>query len=214
MKKTQPEAFTLDRIATPVGEVLLVTDADGAVRAFDFTDYEARMMTLLARHYGEVQLTPGRAPEAVRNAVAAYFDGDLTALDGLAVKTGGTAFQRAVWAALRTIPAGRTWSYGQLAQAIGKPAAVRAVGLANGFVLAPLIGLAAGFWFQDWRIGGVIATAMILNLLVAASVGVLTPLTLAKLKFDPAVSSAVFVTATTDFFGFLIFLGLATIVLL
>ncbi|OJU49217.1 MAG: magnesium transporter, partial [Brevundimonas sp. 67-6] len=89
-----------------------------------------------------------------------------------------------------------------------------AVGLANGFVLAPLIGLAAGFWFQDWRIGAVIGAAMILNLLVAASVGVLTPLTLSKLKFDPAVSSAVFVTATTDFFGFLIFLGLATIVLL
>ena len=89
-----------------------------------------------------------------------------------------------------------------------------AVGLANGFILAPLIGLAAGFWFQDWRIGAVIGTAMILNLLVAASVGVLTPLTLAKLKIDPAVSSAVFVTATTDFFGFLIFLGLATIVLL
>ena len=132
MKKTQPEAFTLDRIATPVGEVLLVTDADGAVRAFDFTDYEARMMKLLARHYGEARLTPGRAPEAVRKAVAAYFDGDLMALDGLAVKTGGTEFQRAVWAALRTIPAGRTWSYGQLAQAIGKPAAVRAVGLANG----------------------------------------------------------------------------------
>jgi len=89
-----------------------------------------------------------------------------------------------------------------------------AVGLANGFVLAPLIGLAAGFWFQDWRIGAVIGAAMILNLLVAATVGVLTPLTLSKLKFDPAVSSAVFVTATTDFFGFLIFLGLATIVLL
>ncbi|WP_427791168.1 methylated-DNA--[protein]-cysteine S-methyltransferase [Brevundimonas diminuta] len=132
MKKTQPEAFTLDRIATPVGEVLLVTDADGAVRAFDFTDYEARMMKLLARHYGEVRLAPGRAPEAVRNAISAYFDGDLTALDNVAVKTGGTDFQRAVWAALRTIPAGRTWSYGQLAQAIGKPAAVRAVGLANG----------------------------------------------------------------------------------
>ncbi len=89
-----------------------------------------------------------------------------------------------------------------------------AVGLANGFVLAPLVGLAAGFWFKDWRIGGVIAAAMVLNLLVAASVGVLTPLTLARLKFDPAVSSAVFVTATTDFFGFLIFLGLATMVLL
>ena len=90
------------------------------------------------------------------------------------------------------------------------------VGMANGLVLAPLIGLATAFWFrdEDWRIGLVIAAAMVLNLLVAATVGVLTPLTLSRLKFDPAVSSAVFVTATTDFFGFLIFLGLATIVLL
>ena len=62
MKKTQPETFTLDRIASPVGEVLLVTDAEGAVRAFDFADYEARMRKLLARHYGEVVLTEGRAP--------------------------------------------------------------------------------------------------------------------------------------------------------
>ena len=89
-----------------------------------------------------------------------------------------------------------------------------AVGAANGLVLAPLIGVAAGLWSQDWRIGAVIAAAMVLNLMVAATVGVLTPLTLSRLKFDPAVSSAVFVTATTDFFGFLIFLGLATLVLL
>lgn len=88
------------------------------------------------------------------------------------------------------------------------------VGLANGLILAPLIGVAAGLWAQDVAIGLVIGTAMVLNLLIAATVGVLTPITLSKLKFDPAVSSAVFVTATTDFFGFLIFLGLATIVLL
>ena len=90
------------------------------------------------------------------------------------------------------------------------------VGLANGLVLAPLIGIATALWFrdEDWRIGLVIGAAMVLNLLVAATIGVLTPITLSKLKFDPAVSSAVFVTATTDFFGFLIFLGLATIVLL
>ena len=88
------------------------------------------------------------------------------------------------------------------------------VGLANGLILSPLIGIAAALWSGDWRIGAVISTAMVLNLLVAATVGVLTPLTLSRLKFDPAVSSAVFVTATTDFFGFLIFLGLATIVLL
>ncbi len=88
-----------------------------------------------------------------------------------------------------------------------------AVGVANGLVLAPLIGCAAGLWFRDWRIGAVIGASMVLNLMVAATVGVLTPLTLSRLKFDPAVSSAVFVTATTDFFGFLIFLGLASIVL-
>ncbi|MFC5344664.1 magnesium transporter [Brevundimonas staleyi] len=90
------------------------------------------------------------------------------------------------------------------------------VGMANGLILAPIIGLATAFWFrdEDWKIGLVIGTAMVLNLIVAATIGVLTPLTLSKLKFDPAVSSAVFVTATTDFFGFLIFLGLATLVLL
>jgi len=112
--------------------MLVVTDADGAVRALDFAGYEPRMMRLLARHWGPVDLTPGRAPERVRDAIAAYFAGDLTALDGLEVKTNGTAFQREVWAALRRIPAGTTVSYGGLAQAIGRPKAVRAVGLANG----------------------------------------------------------------------------------
>jgi len=128
----RPETFTLDRVASPVGEVLLVVDDAGAVRALDFADYEARMLRLLQRHYGPVALTPGRAPEPVRAALDAYFGGDARALDGLPVKTGGTAFQRTVWAALRAIPAGETRSYGQLAAAIGKPAAVRAVGLANG----------------------------------------------------------------------------------
>lgn len=127
-----PHDLTLDRIEAPVGEMLVVTDADGAVRALDFADYEPRMMRLLARHWGKVTLTPGRAPSAVRGAIAAYFSGDLTALDGLEVKTNGTAFQREVWAALRRIPVGTTVSYGQLAQAIGRPRAVRAVGLANG----------------------------------------------------------------------------------
>jgi methylated-DNA-[protein]-cysteine S-methyltransferase len=132
MKKTQPENFTLDRLPSPVGEILLVTDDEGSVRAFDFTDYEARMRKLLARHYGEVVLTEGQAPGTVRAAISAYFSGDARALDAVPVKTGGTDFQRSVWAALRTIPAGETWSYGRLASAIGKPAAVRAVGLANG----------------------------------------------------------------------------------
>lgn len=132
MPDAQPEALTLDRVATPVGEVLLVTDAEGAVRALDFADHEARMTRLLARHAPRAVVTEGRAPETVRRAVEAWFGGDLTALDGLTVRTGGTAFQRTVWAALRSIPAGETRSYGQLAAAIGAPRAVRAAGLANG----------------------------------------------------------------------------------
>ncbi|MBB5744873.1 methylated-DNA--[protein]-cysteine S-methyltransferase [Brevundimonas variabilis] len=132
MTARPPEAFTLDRIETPVGTVLLVTDAQGVVRALDFVDYEPRMLRLLARHYGQVKLTPGQAPEPVRAGVRAYFGGDARALEGLPVATAGTPFQREVWAALRSIPAGETRSYGQLAAAIGRPKAVRAVGLANG----------------------------------------------------------------------------------
>jgi methylated-DNA-[protein]-cysteine S-methyltransferase len=132
MKNVRPETLTLDRIATPTGEVLLVTDADGAVRALDFAGYEERMTRLLRRHWPEATVVVGRAPATVRAAVEAYFGGDLTALDGVPVRTNGTAFQRAVWAALRAIPAGETRTYGQLATAIGSPRAVRAAGLANG----------------------------------------------------------------------------------
>lgn len=136
MTDTRPEAHTetlaLDRMATPVGDMLIVTDGDGAVRALDFADYDPRMRRLLARHAPGATLAPGHAPEAVRRAIVAYFDGDVRALDALPVKTNGTAFQSEVWAALRAIPVGETRSYGQLAAAIGRPNAVRAVGLANG----------------------------------------------------------------------------------
>ena len=132
MRNTPPETLTLDRVATPVGEVLLVTDGEGAVRALDFADYETRMLRLLGRHSPGFTLAQGRAAEPVRRAVEAYFSGDIRALDGVAVKTGGTEFQKSVWAALRAIPAGETRSYGQLAAAVGSPKAVRAAGLANG----------------------------------------------------------------------------------
>lgn len=132
MSRKLPEALVLDRIDTPVGQLLLVVDGDGAVRALDFHDYEPRLRRLLRLHYGAFDLTPGAAPEPVRAAVAAYFTGDPTALDRLDVQTGGTDFQRSVWAALRAIPPGQTRTYGQLAAAIGRPSAVRAVGLANG----------------------------------------------------------------------------------
>lgn len=132
MSAAPREPLILDRLETPAGTVLLVTDADGAVRALDFADYEARMLGLLRRHWGEVRLVEGEAPATVRSAIQAYFRGDADALSGLEVRTNGTAFQRLVWEALRAIPHGQTRTYGQLAAAIGRPTAVRAAGLANG----------------------------------------------------------------------------------
>jgi O-6-methylguanine DNA methyltransferase len=124
--------LTLTRYAAPVAELLIVTDAEGRLRALDFTDYEERMRRLLARHYGRFELAEGVAPAAITTALDSYFAGDLTALDALPVATGGTQFQKSVWAALRQIPVGETLGYGALAARIGKPGAARAVGLANG----------------------------------------------------------------------------------
>jgi O-6-methylguanine DNA methyltransferase len=124
--------LTLSRYAAPFAELLLVTDAQGQLRALDFSDFGERMHRLLARHYGVFALADGEAPAAIIAALDAYFAGDLAALDGVAVATGGTDFQRSVWAALRQIPAGQTSGYGALAARIGKPGAARAVGLANG----------------------------------------------------------------------------------
>lgn len=77
-------------------------------------------------------------PVAAR--LAEYFDGRIEALEQIPVgKVNGTPFQRRVWAALRTIPPGRTMSYAELAAAVGQPGAVRAVGNANGRNPVPLV---------------------------------------------------------------------------
>ena len=120
----------LDHIASPIGTVLLVSDGE-ALHALDFADYEPRVHRLLRLHYGSYTLTSGSGAEAVRHDIQAYFDGELAALDRVRVRTGGTEFQRQVWAALRLIPPGTTTSYGRLAAQIGRPGASRAVGLAN-----------------------------------------------------------------------------------
>ena len=122
-------ALNRELIPTPIGVIVLLTDARGRIRALDWDDYEARMQRLLRLHYGRdgVTLSDAGGPSSARRALEAYFAGDLAALDGLEVETAGTPFQRAVWAALRRIPAGRTLSYGALATEIGKPKAVRAV---------------------------------------------------------------------------------------
>jgi O-6-methylguanine DNA methyltransferase len=124
--------LTIDRLKQPIGTLLLVSDDEGQVRALDFDEYESRMLRLLKTHYGDATLASGTAPSSVRRALDAYFAGDLASLNDVPVATNGTKFQRAVWDALRRIPAGATTSYGALAAGIGRPSAMRAVGLANG----------------------------------------------------------------------------------
>ncbi|SFN87733.1 methylated-DNA-[protein]-cysteine S-methyltransferase [Bradyrhizobium sp. Ghvi] len=127
-----PERFGLDRLATPIGIALLVTDADGALRALDWDDYEHRMRELLRLHHGAVDLVDQVAPTAMKAALSAYFEGDLGQLARIEWRIGGTPFQQKVWTALTKIPAGTTMSYGALAARIEMPRAIRAVGHANG----------------------------------------------------------------------------------
>lgn len=84
------------------------------------------------------------------------------------------------------------------------------VGLVNGVGLAILLGIGAGIWFENWQLGAVIATALVVNMIVAGLFGTVVPLTVNKLRWDPAVASGVFVTTLTDVIGFFAFLGLAT----
>ncbi|MDB5615460.1 MAG: mgtE [Devosia sp.] len=83
------------------------------------------------------------------------------------------------------------------------------VGVANGVIFAVLIGLVTWVRFNDMQLGAVIACAMIINLIVAGTAGILIPVMLDKFKADPAIASAVFVTTVTDMVGFFAFLGIA-----
>ncbi len=129
---SRPARLVLDRAPSPIGELLIVTDEAGLLRALDFHDYEHRLDRLLRTHYGPLRPEPAAAPAAIRDAIAAYFGGQLDTLNTIAWATNGTAFQHAVWTALCAIPAGETITYSELALRAGRPAAVRAAGHANG----------------------------------------------------------------------------------
>lgn len=128
-----PLALAVDRMQTPIGELVIVTDEAGRLRAVDWSDHEARMLRLLRLHYGDggVRLVPAAGAGAAHAALRAYFQGSPGAIANVEAATGGTAFQRRVWAELRRIPCGTAISYRDLAGRIGRPSAVRAVGAAN-----------------------------------------------------------------------------------
>ncbi len=131
---TPPLIFSLSRLPTPIGILLAATDDEGRLRILDWESHTGRMHALIRRFYGPdgARLKDAGAERSVLDKLAAYFEGDIAALDAIPVESTGSPFQRSVWRALREIPAGDVWSYSRLAQQVGRPSAVRAVGAANG----------------------------------------------------------------------------------
>jgi methylated-DNA-[protein]-cysteine S-methyltransferase len=153
----------VDYIESPIGKIIIVVD-EGKLCALDFEDYEERMMKLLKKRYTNIELRQTDNPYGFSTRVKDYLAGDYKSLDAIPVSTGGTPFQQQVWNALRDIPTGQTFTYSQLAEKIGNPKAVRAVGMTNSLnpiaiVLpchrvvganASLTGYAGGLERKDW----------------------------------------------------------------
>ena len=113
-------------LRSPLGILTVAADA-GVLRGIRFSSTD----------FGRRPAAP--ALQSLADRLRAYFNGDLRALDTISVDPEGTPFQREVWRALQQIPAGRTCSYAELARAIGRPDAVRAVGAANGANPIPIV---------------------------------------------------------------------------
>ncbi|MFT3776214.1 MAG: methylated-DNA--[protein]-cysteine S-methyltransferase [Minicystis sp.] len=148
---------------SPLGLVVFAI-TDGALCAMDFEERAPALEARLARRFGRAPARDDAAARPVAERLERYFQGDLRALDDLAVDAAGTPFQKRVWDALRTIPAGETRAYADIAEAVGAPTAVRAVGAANGQnpigLVVPchrvigkggaLTGYAGGLWRKKW----------------------------------------------------------------
>lgn len=147
----------------------------------------------------------------VASGIIAYFGAAIEEMVALAVlmpivaSIGGNAGTQTMAVAVRAL------ATNQLTQSNTARTIRREILLAvlNGATIAVLIGLGAAAFFGDVQLGIVIASAMVINVLVAGLAGVLVPVVLERLDQDPAVASSVFVTMITDSIGFLAFLGLA-----
>ncbi|HYB98391.1 MAG TPA: methylated-DNA--[protein]-cysteine S-methyltransferase [Candidatus Limnocylindrales bacterium] len=119
-----------DSVSSPIGRITFAV-TDGGVCGLALGEHWGRVQARLEKRFAGLPLRAARLTEH-RRCLQAYFDGRIDALDELPVDVEGTPFQGAVWRALRSVKAGRTASYADIARRIGNPAAVRAVGLANG----------------------------------------------------------------------------------
>ncbi|MXX47363.1 MAG: methylated-DNA--[protein]-cysteine S-methyltransferase [Chloroflexi bacterium] len=116
-------------IDTPLGTMYLAI-RDGALQEAGFVETWAR--PVLSPDAEEASEDLSSEAQLVRDAVAGYFEGDIEAIESITIQPEGTDFQRAVWQAIREVPAGQTVSYQDIARAVGKPSAYRAVGTATG----------------------------------------------------------------------------------
>jgi magnesium transporter len=150
------------------------------------------------------------------SAVIALFEDAIGKLVALAVlmpivaSMGGNAGTQSLTVAVRAL-ATRDLTGANAARVIRREAAV---GLINGLFFAMVMGLVSWVWFGDEMLGLVIGAAMVVNLVVAGLAGILVPVMMDKMGFDPALASGTFVTTVTDVVGFFVFLGLAAMVLL
>jgi methylated-DNA-[protein]-cysteine S-methyltransferase len=118
-------------MASPVGRLSLAVSS-GRLIALCFEGHWQKRHAALKQHFGDATFVSSPDPARVVTRLKRYFDGDLGVLAGIETESWGTPFQESVWRQLRLIPVGETRSYSELAIAIGTPAAVRAVGAANG----------------------------------------------------------------------------------
>ena len=118
-------------IESPLGK--LTAAAHGPrVCLVHFGPASTSVRSSLQSWYPDAEIAATANPGGVVDVLRRYFEGDLESLDGIEVELNGTSFQKNVWLALRSVRAGTTMSYSQLAKQVGSPAAVRAVGAANG----------------------------------------------------------------------------------
>ena len=120
----------VDALESPVG-ALTVAERAGRVCLLHFGPDGPHVDDMFDRWYPGEPRSRQRV-SGLAAVMARYFKGDIPALDTIPVELNGTPFQKTVWQALRRIPGGTTISYAELAKRIGEPAAVRAVGTANG----------------------------------------------------------------------------------
>ena len=147
--------------------------------------------------------------------VVGFFDATIEQVVALAVlmpvvaSMGGVAGMQTLTLVIRGL------ALGQLRRANARSLTIKEVlvGGINGVTFAVLIAVVTGLWFGDWRISAVIASAMMVNMVVAAVAGLMVPLVLKRLNIDPALAGSVVLTTVTDVIGFATFLGLGTLFL-